>query len=231
MPASVPQPPCLSAGLGFRNLDAKALAAIFELLQLQYPERLARLYFINAPLIFNAVWTVVSPIVSANTRQKIRFVGGRSGRSTLAAAVPLSVLPAEYGGAAELIPVEEAVAARRSAAAAAAAIAAAAKGQGSSRVGGSGRWGLRGKLAAARQGLGVARSWLGSGASGAGRAVAAAARAASRRVQTARKAGRWAPPQPLRQLLVPGLLLSVLRQAGRALAWAWQRAHLRITAG
>lgn len=47
------------AGLRTRNLDVKALQAIFELLQSHYPERLSALWFLNAPFIFWGVWRLV----------------------------------------------------------------------------------------------------------------------------------------------------------------------------
>lgn len=49
-----------NAGLRTRNLDVKALQAIFELLQSHYPERLSALWFLNAPLIFWGVWRLVT---------------------------------------------------------------------------------------------------------------------------------------------------------------------------
>lgn len=56
------------AGLRTRNLDVKALQAIFELLQSHYPERLNALWFLNAPLIFWGVWRLVrSSQTSART--------------------------------------------------------------------------------------------------------------------------------------------------------------------
>ena len=48
------------AGLRTRNLDVKALQAVFELLQSHYPERLHALWFLNAPFIFWGVWRMVS---------------------------------------------------------------------------------------------------------------------------------------------------------------------------
>ena len=44
-----------------RNLDVKALQAVFELLQSHYPERLHALWFLNAPFIFWGVWRMVKP--------------------------------------------------------------------------------------------------------------------------------------------------------------------------
>lgn len=100
------------SGLRPRNLDAKALLAIFELLQKHYPERLNSLYFLNAPFLFWGVWSVVSPFVHAATRRKIHFIGARgAGRRQLTERIPAEVLPAQYGGAAELVPVEAAAAA------------------------------------------------------------------------------------------------------------------------
>lgn len=52
---------CSFTGLRTRNLDVKALQAIFELLQSHYPERLCALWFLNAPLIFWGVWRLVIP--------------------------------------------------------------------------------------------------------------------------------------------------------------------------
>ena len=69
------------AGLRTRNLDVKVLQAIFELLQAHYPERLAALWFLNAPFIFWGVWRLVqrtrplctrsrcgSPVLAAHAR-------------------------------------------------------------------------------------------------------------------------------------------------------------------
>lgn len=127
------------AGLRPRNLDVKALLTIFELLQQHYPERLNSLYFLNAPFIFWGVWRLVSPFVHAATRQKIHFVAGRAAKEQLAARVPAQVLPAQYGGQAQLVPIDEAMAAWRQqhAPAAAAAAADAAAGDTASPSGGA----------------------------------------------------------------------------------------------
>ncbi|EFN60174.1 hypothetical protein CHLNCDRAFT_133670 [Chlorella variabilis] len=103
------------SGLRPRNLDVKVLLAIFELLQQHYPERLNRrvLFFLNAPFLFWGVWRVVAPFVHAATRRKIHFVAGRGAARALAERIPPQVLPAEYGGGAELVPIDAAVAARR----------------------------------------------------------------------------------------------------------------------
>lgn len=97
------------SGLSLNNLDVGGLRAVFETLQQHYPERLAALYFINAPLIFWGLWKLVSPLVDGATRAKLRFLS----HSALADTLPADVLPAAYGGTAALVPVDEAVAQRR----------------------------------------------------------------------------------------------------------------------
>lgn len=49
---------CAPAGLSVRELDSRALREIFDVLQRHYPERLARLFFLNAPFVFWGVWQV-----------------------------------------------------------------------------------------------------------------------------------------------------------------------------
>ena len=96
-------------GLAPRNCDYKALLAIFEMLQSQYPERLATLFFIDAPFIFWGVWRIVSPFVPERTRAKLKFISGEAGRDELRERMERSVLPKEWGGDAELVPIESAV--------------------------------------------------------------------------------------------------------------------------
>lgn len=99
------------SGLSLRNLDVKSLGKVFELLQRHYPERLASLWFLNAPLIFWGVWNCVAPFVDPATRRKIHFASASpsSTPAALANAVPRAVLPAPYGGAAALAPIQHAV--------------------------------------------------------------------------------------------------------------------------
>ncbi|EIE25981.1 CRAL/TRIO domain-containing protein, partial [Coccomyxa subellipsoidea C-169] len=97
------------SGLRTRNLDVKALQAIFELLQSHYPERLNALWFLNAPLIFWGVWRLVRPFIRTDeTRNKIAFLSGRDRVEALRSTIPPSVLPEVYGGEAPLVPLEDA---------------------------------------------------------------------------------------------------------------------------
>lgn len=105
------------SGLALRNLDVAALRAIFDTLQQHYPERLAQLWFVNAPLIFWGIWKLVCPFIQPATRDKLVFVGLGGKDNPLRRAVGEQVLPREYGGASPLVPVQHAVALRRKASA------------------------------------------------------------------------------------------------------------------
>eukprot|EP00887_Chlorella_sp_A99_P003854 scaffold11.g3854.t1 len=222
------------SGLRPRNLDYRALLAIFELLQGHHPERLHRLYFFNGepPFIFFSIWRLVSPFVHPATRAKLAFASGAAGARLLRAEAPPHVLPRECGGAADPVPVEAAVAAWRAESAAAAAAAGgarAARAAGAGAEAGGAGWaprrqleGLRARVGGAgRAAGGVLRDRVWRPARGAAAAVGA------------RLPLRWRPGSPaggervaqqqqralqlglqvvLSQVLLIGLLLSVLRR-------------------
>ncbi|KAK0649405.1 CRAL-TRIO domain-containing protein [Cercophora newfieldiana] len=62
-----------------------------------YPERLGKLYLINAPWGFGGVWNVVKGWLDPVTVQKIHVLGG-SYQSELLKQVPAENLPKEFGG-------------------------------------------------------------------------------------------------------------------------------------
>lgn len=191
----------------------------------------------------------MSPFLDAKTVQKIKFAKGRGIAAALLELVPEGVLPAEYGGTAALLPLEEAVAASQAAAAAAAAAGGGGQGAGSGEGAEAGRWGWRARLAGARQAVGdglrgAARA-VQRAAQAVGEAVSCAANAmgeaAGRAAQAATAAGSavqrvaqgpkstdTGARRLLRQLLMPQLLLTVLLKAGRALKWVGQSAQRRI---
>lgn len=65
-----------------------------------YPERLGRLYLINAPWGFSTVWGVVKGWLDPVTVQKIHVLGGNYQKELLA-QVPAENLPKEFGGKCE----------------------------------------------------------------------------------------------------------------------------------
>ncbi|KAK5661742.1 hypothetical protein OQA88_9843 [Cercophora sp. LCS_1] len=62
-----------------------------------YPERLGRLYIINAPWGFSSVWNVVKAWLDPVTVEKIHVLGGGY-QSDLLKQVPAENLPKEFGG-------------------------------------------------------------------------------------------------------------------------------------
>lgn len=65
--------------------------------QQMYPERLHKVFIINAPLSFRGVWAVVKPFIDPKTSQKIKILGANFQESMLK-QIPLSQLPEMYGG-------------------------------------------------------------------------------------------------------------------------------------
>lgn len=96
-------------GLAFKNLDSKAFIAGFDIYQSHYPERIEKLYMVNAPLIFNGLWKVVSSFINGTTRKKIVFVENKKAQETLLSVIDADQLPTEYGGTAELVLLQDAV--------------------------------------------------------------------------------------------------------------------------
>lgn len=94
-------------GLTFEAMDRPVLQAVFDLLQNHYPERLGTLWMYEAPSMFWAVWTLVSPFIHPETKEKVHFVSSKSAIAQFQQAFDPSVLPKEYGGEAELIPLQE----------------------------------------------------------------------------------------------------------------------------
>lgn len=65
--------------------------------QQMYPERLHRVFIINAPLSFRGVWAVVKPFIDPKTSRKIKILGSNF-QASLLKEIPLSELPEMYGG-------------------------------------------------------------------------------------------------------------------------------------
>lgn len=62
-----------------------------------YPERLGRLYVINAPWGFSGVWSIIKGWLDPVTVQKIHILGSGY-KKELLAQVPAENLPVEFGG-------------------------------------------------------------------------------------------------------------------------------------
>ncbi|MCO5609723.1 hypothetical protein L7F22_063955 [Adiantum nelumboides] len=95
-------------GLGYKNMDFKSLATGLQLLQNYYPERLAKLYFVNSPSIFIAFWKMASRFIDKVTRDKIFFLDDGKTCHVLVEEFGADVIPKAYGGKAELITIQDA---------------------------------------------------------------------------------------------------------------------------
>jgi hypothetical protein len=99
------------AAIRLANLDRRALAAIFRLLNARFPERVRRIFMLDSPLIFDGLWRIVAPFIDPVTRSKVQFVYGAKGRARVLGALGAEIVPHEYGGGAAAV--EAHVAARR----------------------------------------------------------------------------------------------------------------------
>lgn len=71
--------------------------SVSSLSQNYYPERLGRLYIINAPWGFSTVWNIISGWLDPVTVQKIHVLGSGYQKELLN-QVPAENLPVEFGG-------------------------------------------------------------------------------------------------------------------------------------
>ncbi|KAL8042866.1 hypothetical protein ABFX02_09G080200 [Erythranthe guttata] len=93
-------------GYGYCNSDLRGNLAAITIQQEYYPERLGKLFVINAPYIFMTMWKIVCPFIDKNTRKKIVFVENKRLRETLLEDIDESQLPDIYGGKLQLVPVQ-----------------------------------------------------------------------------------------------------------------------------
>ncbi|XP_012937593.1 SEC14-like protein 1 [Aplysia californica] len=67
-------------GLSMRHLwrpGIRALLRIIETVEANYPETMGRLLIVRAPRVFPVLWTLVSPFIDENTRNKFMIYGGK----------------------------------------------------------------------------------------------------------------------------------------------------------
>jgi hypothetical protein len=93
-------------GVAWKNMDRHALASCFSTLEQQFPERVGKIFMLDAPFIFDTLWKMVSPFVDPHTKEKVAFIHGVD---LFLKEVDKSIVPASYGGNAEEVAVEAAV--------------------------------------------------------------------------------------------------------------------------
>ncbi|KAG8428959.1 hypothetical protein GDO86_018713, partial [Hymenochirus boettgeri] len=78
----------------------KALLRIIEVVEANYPETLGRLLIVRAPRVFPVLWTLVSPFINENTRQKFLIYSGNNyqGPGGIADYLDREIIPDFLGG-------------------------------------------------------------------------------------------------------------------------------------
>ncbi|XP_045849434.1 SEC14-like protein 5 isoform X3 [Meles meles] len=90
-------------GLNMRHLwrpGVKALLRMIEVVEDNYPETLGRLLIVRAPRVFPVLWTLISPFINENTRQKFLIYSGSNyqGPGGLVDYLDKEVIPDFLGG-------------------------------------------------------------------------------------------------------------------------------------
>eukprot|EP00294_Goniomonas_avonlea_P010795 CAMPEP_0114544720 /NCGR_PEP_ID=MMETSP0114-20121206/3023_1 /TAXON_ID=31324 /ORGANISM="Goniomonas sp, Strain m" /LENGTH=394 /DNA_ID=CAMNT_0001729111 /DNA_START=379 /DNA_END=1563 /DNA_ORIENTATION=- len=86
-------------GLALRHLKVKdQLKAIFHVAEFYYPETLWKMFLINTPMAFRAVWGVVQPLIHEKTRVKIKVLSRNYLSELEAHGVDVDQIPPSVGG-------------------------------------------------------------------------------------------------------------------------------------
>eukprot|EP00210_Caulerpa_lentillifera_P009042 g8629.t1 len=93
------------SGVGFANIDLTFMQRYYSLLANHFVDAFGKLYLYNAPMIFWATWKAFSPVIPKEAMKMIRFIYPKDLKE-LHEDIPLTVLPKDYGGEAECIPVQ-----------------------------------------------------------------------------------------------------------------------------
>ncbi|CAK9177071.1 unnamed protein product [Ilex paraguariensis] len=78
-------------------------------MQAYYPERLAKCFILNMPQFFVSVWRVVCRFLEKATLEKIVIVSNEDEMREFVREIGEEALPAEYGGRAMLVALQDVV--------------------------------------------------------------------------------------------------------------------------
>ena len=73
---------------------------LVDIAQNQYPERLRRVFLVNAPFLFRGAWSIISPWLDPVTKAKVKFVSAVKDlrKEFEEVKASLDLLPERYGG-------------------------------------------------------------------------------------------------------------------------------------
>jgi hypothetical protein len=72
------------SGFGWKNFDVPATKAMLGILDQYFPERLGKLYIVNAGYVFCGFWKLISPFIPKRTQKKIFLHSGKAMEQLLA---------------------------------------------------------------------------------------------------------------------------------------------------
>lgn len=75
------------------------LARVISIAQDTFPVRLKGIYFLNTPSVFDVVYAIAKPFLSAKLKSRLHFIG--SDLSQVCGALPSELIPEEFGGTRE----------------------------------------------------------------------------------------------------------------------------------
>ncbi|KRX83646.1 Retinal-binding protein, partial [Trichinella sp. T6] len=87
-------------GIGSQHLWKPGVDIFLQIasnLEQHAPEILYKLYVINAPSIFNMIYSIIRPVLDENTKRKIQILGDDY-KEALQKDIPAKYIPAYYGG-------------------------------------------------------------------------------------------------------------------------------------
>lgn len=85
-------------GMTWANFDVAGLKSCFTVLAQAFPERIHKIYMLDAPYMFDMIWKIVKPFVDPVSREKVEFLHGDKGVETLKDAIGEEHLPQEVTG-------------------------------------------------------------------------------------------------------------------------------------
>ncbi|CAN6479819.1 unnamed protein product [Victoria cruziana] len=90
------------------NIDVRSLTTGLQIQQDYYPDRLQKVFIVGMPLFFVGVWKFVSSLLNKATLDKVQIVKSKEERAAMLKEIGEETLPAEYGGRAKLVALQDA---------------------------------------------------------------------------------------------------------------------------
>ena len=93
-------------GFSLANFSLSQMKVAIGILQNHYPERLGRIFVINAPFVFTAAWRMVQPLLDERTKNKIDILG-KNYLEEISEFIDIDQIEKPWGGNHEMFPVPD----------------------------------------------------------------------------------------------------------------------------